>query len=86
LRDLTAAREITHLISESRPDEDAWHAGGWRVVGTVVGFERWVVGLGALKDGDEGVGVGVSVLDAVEALLKMEMKERLWIVERRTLM
>ena len=78
LKDLTAAREVTHLIAEA--DSPAAQATGWTPVAIVDGFDGWRLNLEGVKGG-HGKGV-VDRLTALLNILEMRRSTKLVIMKR----
>ncbi|KAJ7503176.1 glycosyltransferase family 22 protein [Mycena galericulata] len=79
--------EYTHVIGESPTPPVAGSKSfgfmkkkeaGWTELGSVSAFERWAVDLQLLRHGKEGVGM----LHRVRGVLRLEERERLWVLER----
>ncbi|RDB28916.1 putative Dol-P-Man:Man(7)GlcNAc(2)-PP-Dol alpha-1,6-mannosyltransferase [Hypsizygus marmoreus] len=76
LKALTSSKSITHLISETKPDNQVQR--DWKVVASVEGFKRWDVDTSLLKAGPRDL-MTKSLFDVV----KMVSEEKLWILERK---
>ena len=78
LKDLTAAREVTHVIAEA--DSPAAQATGWTPVAIVDGFDGWRLNLEDVKGG-HGKGV-MDRLTALLNILEMRRSAKLAIMKR----
>ncbi|KAJ7125333.1 alpha-1,6-mannosyltransferase subunit [Mycena epipterygia] len=85
--------EYTHIVGEARtPPASGSGFGfmkkkdaGWAELGSVWAFERWAVDLGLLRRGAEGDGDKDTpgLLDRARGVLRLEDRERLWVLERK---
>jgi len=79
---LTFSPEITHLIVESDTDMEYFVTSGeWVLVDSVSGFEGWRM---PRKDVFRRIGKVVEELNFWDLVPRMEKKNRLWIVERKS--
>lgn len=84
-KELSAAREITHLIAESEKTASAynsWYTSSqWTTVDTVDGFDKWSLNPGLRTLLEDGL---MENLDVLFHPLEMVKSEKLVILERRS--